>query len=191
VRRPAYGHTLDDATVQKIAKAGGLPLNQTVELRQAVNVRRKLVVECETHVEGTAATFDVAAEELRSRVQDLLMAIQITTIRAAVFTSWVVGEPSGGMFFPVHLPRKYRTGRAVVGFATVPVLEELVKVLATSFPQRIGTALVEFHTALTSEDVRRQIIHAVIALRHCLVIRIRGTTYATRFLFERPKSFLN
>jgi len=46
----------------------------------------------------------------------------------------------------------------------VPVLEELLNVLQGTFPQRIGTALLEFDTALKSEDVRRQFIHAVIVL---------------------------
>ncbi len=162
VERPPYTHTLDDPTVQRVAKAGGLLSRQTVELRQAVEIRRRMTVECQMRTRGNAANEQAALDLLLPRVQNFIMTIQILTTRAVELTGLVVGIPEGGTFFPVAYKKKYRGGPATI--PSLPVLKELMDVLDGSFPKRIETALVEFDTALKSEDVRRQFIHSVVVL---------------------------
>jgi hypothetical protein len=165
VERLPHRNTLDNTTLRGFAKTARLHPIQEAELLQAVEIRQRMAIECQMRARVDAVDERAAGNALSIAFQDLIMAIQLVTNRAVDLVGWAVGKPdAGGIFFVVGNEKKYRGGPATIAPGAAPVLEELLKVLEGTFPQRIDTALLEFETALKSEDVRRQFIHSVVAL---------------------------
>ncbi len=135
------------------------------ELMWALPELRKMAPDCILRAEFEAADPPEAVERALEEFQKLLLAIEFITVKAVALSGpGVIPKEFVGTYIFFAPKKSYRGGAASVEEAELTVLKEIMDTLDAQPTTRIVTAQLEYDTALKSDDVRRQLIHAVIAL---------------------------
>jgi len=158
------GHMLDTATLTPLVEAWNPVLR--AELKWIIARIGEIVADCILRSEFDAADEVEAIGRAEEEFRNLVMALELITVKAVGYSGPAVSpkKEAGGLLL-FHAERKaYGGGPASVEPGHIAVLEEVAMTLDTKPTKRIATALLEYDTALKSDDVRRQLIHAVVAL---------------------------
>jgi hypothetical protein len=155
--------TLDEARLGRLVVAWNPILRG--ELMWVLPLLREMTADCILRLRFDATNLGKAMDRARQEFQKIALAIELITVKVATLSGPAVGpEDAGGRFVFLSPKRQYRGGRASIQAEHVTVLKEIMTTLDTKPTTRIEIALLEFDTALKSGDVRRQLIHAVVAL---------------------------
>ncbi len=153
---------LDPSALEPLAGVLG---DLYMEAMTAAITFRDMAVPCIFHSQTEGDNPAQAQEQVRTEFQKLAMAIELVTERAVTLggTIGAIAPLARGVI--ISSPRgPYRGGPASIDLAQVQILTEIMDTLDTKPTKRIETAMLEYDTALKSGDVRRQFIHAAVAL---------------------------
>lgn len=156
---------LDEETARRLLSEASIAPADVAYISWAVQNLRLSAMGCVMHTEVEANDIDAALERGEQMIQQVIMAIELITRKAVAITGSTVRPPEFGGAVTSFAPRTgYRGGPASVDAALVQRIEEVATVLDTKPSKRVETAMLEYDTALKSDDVRRQFIHGVVAL---------------------------
>ena len=163
VERHPYPPSVTDEMIERITPPDW-NLIQRTELSAAISLLHSMASECILRYAVQAPDVDTVMATEGRRIAQFVQAIELLTGKAVELGHIMFAPEVGGIAFFYGQTRAFRGGPASIGPQMVTVLDEVLQVLQANVPKRIETALLEYDTALKSEDIRRQFIHSVVAL---------------------------